>query len=67
MDLCGKLSGLADFENAVDRASAVIFDADSRIVPVLCSDLGSKTKFGFSLDRKANELIQFFFPERSSF
>ena len=44
VDFCGKSSGLADFENTVDRGSAVIFDADS--VPVLCSDLGSKTKFG---------------------
>ena len=28
VDLCGKSSGLADFENTVDRGSAVIFDAD---------------------------------------
>ena len=26
MDFCGKSSGLADFENTVDRGSAVIFD-----------------------------------------
>ena len=29
VDLCGKSSGLADFENTVDRGSVVIFDADS--------------------------------------
>ena len=28
VDLCGKSSGLADFENTVDRGSVVIFDAD---------------------------------------
>ena len=28
-DVCGKSSGLADFENTVDRGSAVIFDTDS--------------------------------------
>ena len=28
---CSKLSGLADFENTVDRGSAVIFDPDSRL------------------------------------
>ena len=31
MDLCGKSSGLADFENTVDRGSVVIFDAESRL------------------------------------
>ena len=29
MDFCGKSSGLADFENTVDRGSAVLFGADS--------------------------------------
>ena len=29
MDLCGKSRGFADFENTVDRGSAVTFDADS--------------------------------------
>ena len=29
VDFCGKSSGLADFENTVDRGSAVIFGADS--------------------------------------
>ena len=31
MDFCGKSSGLADFENTVDRGSDLIFDADSGI------------------------------------
>ena len=29
VDLCDKSSGLADFENTLDRGSAVIFDVDS--------------------------------------
>ena len=29
MDFCGKSKGLTDFENTVDRGSAIIFDADS--------------------------------------
>ena len=29
VDFCGKSSGLANFENAVNRGPAVIFDADS--------------------------------------
>ena len=28
VDLCGKASGFADFENTVDRGSAVTFDTD---------------------------------------
>ena len=28
VDLCGKSNGFADFENTVDRGSAVIFEAD---------------------------------------
>ena len=36
VDLCGKSSGFADFENTVDRGSAVIFDTDSGLcMPVL--------------------------------
>ena len=31
VDLFGKSSGFVDFENTVDRGSAVIFDADSRL------------------------------------
>ena len=31
VDLSGKSSGLADFENTVDRGSAVIFDAGSGV------------------------------------
>ena len=65
MDLCGKWSGLADFENTVDRGSAVIFDADSGL-------LGPKRNLDhrsfFSLGRYLNdELIQIIsFFERSS-
>ena len=33
MDLCGKSSGFADFENTVDRGSAVVFDTDSGLCP----------------------------------
>ena len=65
-DLCGKSSGLVDFENTVDRGSAVIFDADSGL-------LGPKRNLDhrsfFSLGRYLNdELIQIIsFFERSSF
>ena len=40
MDLCGKLSGLTDFENTVDRGSAVIFDADSGLCLSYVGTLG---------------------------
>ena len=46
MNFCGKLSGLADFENTVDRGSAVMFDAFSDVVVV--SDLNKN--FGGSTD-----------------
>ena len=45
VDFCGKSSGLADFENTVDRGSAVIFDTDSGLclsyVRILGLDLSS--------------------------
>ena len=65
VDLCGKSSGLADFENTVDFGSAVIFDAYSGL-------LGPKRNLDhrsfFSLGRYLNdELIQIiYFFERSS-
>ena len=46
VNLCGKSSGFAEFENTVDGGSAVIFDAMIPDIPVLCSYLGSYTKFG---------------------
>ena len=71
-DLCGKLSGFADFENTVDCGSGVIFDVDSGLCLSLCSDLGSYTNLDhrsfFSLDRYVNEFIQIIsFLKRSSF
>jgi len=41
MDFCRKSSGVADFENSVDRESAVNFGADSGLCLSSCSDLGS--------------------------
>ena len=35
VDFCGKSSGFADFENTVDRGSAVNFGTESWIVPFL--------------------------------
>ena len=32
VDFCGKWSALVDFENTVDRGSAVVFDADSGLL-----------------------------------
>ena len=42
MDFCGKSSGLADFENTVDRGSAVIFDTDSGLCLCYVRILGPK-------------------------
>ena len=42
MDLCGKSSGFADFENTVDRGSAIIFDADSGLSLSYVRTLGPK-------------------------
>ena len=44
VNLCGKSSGFADFENTVDRGSAVIFDANSGLWPVLSIRAGSRPK-----------------------
>ena len=42
MDLCDKSSGLADFENTLDRGSAVIFDVDSGLCLSFMRILGPK-------------------------
>ena len=42
VDFCGKSSGLADFENKVNRRSAVIFDADSGLCLCYVRILGPK-------------------------
>ena len=72
MDFCGKMSGFADFENTVDRGSAVNFGADSGLCLSWCRILGPKRNLYhrsfFSLGRYVNEFIQIiFFFERSSF
>ena len=64
VDLWGKSSGLAGFQNTVNRGSAVIFDADSGL-------LGPKRNLDhrsfFSLGRYVNKFIQIvYFFERSS-
>ena len=41
-DLCNKLSGFTDFENTVDRGSAVIFDVDSGLCLSYVQILGPK-------------------------
>ena len=57
MDYCGKSSGLADFENTVDRArvSAVIFDAGSGLclsyVRNLCPKRDLDHRSFFSLEK----------------
>ena len=61
-----------DFENTVDRGSAVIFDADSGLCLSYVWTLGPKRnldhKSFFSLDWYVNEFIQIIsFFERSSF
>ena len=72
VDFCGKSSGLADFENTVDRGSAVIFDANSGLCRSSVWILGPKQNLDhrsfFSLSRNVNEFIQIIsFFERSSF
>ena len=72
MDFCSKSSGLADFENTVDRGSAVTFDADSGLCRSSVWILGPKRNLDhrsfFSLSRNVNEFIQIIsFFERSSF
>ena len=42
MDLCGKSSGFADFENTVDHGSAIILDADSGLRLSYAGILGPK-------------------------
>ena len=72
MDLCGKSSEFADFENTVDRGSAVIFDTDPGLCLSYVRTLGPKRNLDhrsfFSLGRYVNEFIQIIsFFERSSF
>ena len=71
VDLCGKSSGLVDFENTVDRGSAVTFDADSGFCLSYGRISGPKRNLDhtpfFNLGRYVNELIQIiYFYERSS-
>ena len=71
VDLCGKSSGLADFENTVDRGSVAIFDADPALCLSYVGILGPKRNFDhrsfFSFGRYVNEFIQIiYFFERSS-
>ena len=72
VDLCGESTGLADFENTVDRVSAVIFEADSGLCRSYVWILGPKrdwiSKSFFSLGRNVNEFIQIIYLfERDSF
>ena len=65
VDLCGKSSGLADFENTVDRGSAVIFDADSGLLsPKRNLDHRSFFSVGWYLNDELVQIMCFF--ERSS-
>ena len=54
-DLCGKSNGFADFEDLVDRGSAVIFHADSGLclsyVQILCPKRNLDHRSFFSLGR----------------
>ena len=62
VDFCKKSSGLADFENTVDRGSAVIFDADSELclscVPILGPKRNLDHRSFLILSRYVNEFIQ---------
>ena len=72
MDLRGKSSRFADFENIVDRGSAVIFHVDSGLCLSYVRTLGPKWNLDhrsfFRLDRYVNEFIQIIsFVKKSSF
>ena len=72
LDLYGKSSGLAYFENIVDRGSAVIFDADCGLclsyVRILSPKRNLDHRSFFRLSRYVNEFIQCIsFIEISSF
>ena len=62
VDFCGKSSGLADFENTVDRGSAVIFGADSGLCMSHVRILGPKRNLDhrsfFSFGRNVTEFVQ---------
>ena len=47
VDVCSKSSGLADFENTVDRGSAVIVDADSGLCLSYVPTLGPKRNLDY--------------------
>ena len=62
VDFCGKSSRLADFENTVDRGSAVIFGTDSGLCLSFVRILGPKRRnldhrSFFSLGRNGTEFI----------
>ena len=63
VDLCGKSSGFADFENTVDCGSALIFDVVSGLCLSYVWNLVPKRnldhRFFFSLDRYVNEFFRF--------
>ena len=72
VDLCCKSSGFTDFENTADRASAVIFEADSGLCLSYVRTLGPKRNLNhksfFSFELYVHEFIQIIsFFERSSF
>ena len=63
VNFCSKFSGfMADFENTVDRGSAVIFDADSRLclsyVQILGPNGNLDQRSFFILSHYVNEFIQ---------
>ena len=73
MDFWGKSSGLAGFENTVDRGSAVVFDTHSGLcqlsyVRILSPKRNLDHRSFFILSRYVNEFSQIIsFFERSSF
>ena len=58
VDFCGKSSGLADFENTVDRGSAVIPDCAQSYVRILGPKRNLDHRSFFRLSRNVNEFIE---------
>ena len=58
VDLCGKWSGFADFENTADRGSAVIFEADSGLRLSYVRILGPKGWFSLATESESESLAE---------
>ena len=59
VDLCGKSSGLADFEKTVNHGSAVIFNADSGLCRSYVRILDHRSFFSLGINVNSSKLFLF--------